>query len=84
MAQVRVTLHRKGKEPLSVQVWLDPETVPAELADTQVSLSVGDSTASSAVTVPVDILSMLMAKVMAKAASQSGIVVPGPRVIIPN
>jgi hypothetical protein len=51
MAQVRVTLHRKG---------------------------------NSAVTVPVDILSMLMAKVMAKAASQSGIVVPGPRVIIPN
>lgn len=77
-------MHRKGKEPLSAQIWLDPETTPIELADTQVSVSVGDCTASSAVTVPVDILSMLMAKVMGKAGSQPGLIVPKPDLIIPN
>jgi hypothetical protein len=85
MPVIRIGLHRKGKEPLFAQADVDAKQVHPDLLDTHVGISVGDGIANGTIMVPLEILSALMAKVMAKAGSQPGIVVPKPpAIVIPN
>jgi hypothetical protein len=85
MPVIRIGLHRKGKEPLFAQADIDAKQVHPDLLDTHIGISVGDGISNGTVMIPLEILSALMAKVMSKAGSQPGLVVPEkPKIVMPN
>lgn len=82
---IRVVLHRKDKDSIATFVELQ-EDMPAAVLDTNITVSLGNEVAgSAAVTVPLDLLTMMLQRVMALAEAQPSIVVPKPpTIVLPN
>lgn len=81
---IRVVLHRTGKESIATFVELQAD-MPDEMLDTNITVSLGNEVAgSAAVTVPLDLLTMMLQRVMDVAAAQPGLVMPEKRIILPN
>lgn len=83
MATVKLLLMREGAEPVSAEFQYNARDLPKHIAGNTVSVSVGEPTANAIVTLPLDILTLLMGRVMAKAGSQPGIIKP-PSIVLPN
>jgi hypothetical protein len=86
MPQIKVLLMRKGLEPISAEFQYDQRDLPPHILEQSVSVSVGEESANAIVTLPLDILTLVMGRVMAKAGSQSSkLVVPKPpSIVMPN
>lgn len=85
MATVKVLLMRAGFEPTSAEFQFDPRDLPKDVTGTTVSLSVGEPSANAIVTMPLDILTLLMGRVMAKTGQQKpGVLVPQNSLVGPN
>ena len=75
---IRVVLHRKDKESIATFVELDA-AMPDSIKDTNITVSLGNEVAgSAAVTVPLDLLTMMIQRVIAVAEKK------GPGLIMPD
>lgn len=80
MNSIRVLLMRPDAPVVQAQYQFEPGSLPPQVAAQLVSISVGSNEANSIVTLPLDILTLIMGRVMAKAASQPG----KPGLVVPD
>lgn len=82
---IRVVLHRKDKESIATFVEMQTD-MPEAMLDTNITVSLGNEVAgSAAITVPLDLLTMMLRRVMGVAGNeQPAIIMPTQGIIKPN
>jgi hypothetical protein len=83
---IRVVLHSKGQDSIATFVELKPG-IPPEVLDTNVTVSVGNEVCgSAAVTVPLDLLTMMMQRVLDEHEKRQNkkIILPPTGLVKPN
>jgi hypothetical protein len=83
---IRVVLHSKGQDSIATFVELSAD-MPQEMLDTNVTVSLGNEVAgSAAVTVPLDLLTMMMRRVIEQHVERQNkkIILPPGGLVIPN
>lgn len=85
MNDIRIVLTKPGDAPLSKAFKLDAD-IPDEIAQTQITITAGSEIARGSVTVPLQILTLIMRAIMEadEKRTKTGIVIPKPRLVVPG